>query len=152
NLRQIRAVYRPLAREAMQGSLVPGGDLTVGYIAMALAAEKHPLDTMTASLTNGLAFRQMADGSWIESQTRPPMEYSAISRTAMAIRTVTLYPIEGRRKELDARLRRARAWLLRAKPQSAEEHAMRLMGLAWTKASRGELDTAAHEWIARQRK
>jgi hypothetical protein len=50
NLKQIRAVYRPLGAESMQGSQVPGGDLTVGYIVMALAAEKHPLDKMTAVL------------------------------------------------------------------------------------------------------
>src|SRR5207249_1107674 len=112
NLKQIRAVYRPLGAESMQGSLVPGGDLTVGYIVMALAAEKHPLDKMTAALTHRVAGRQMPDGSWIESQTRPPMEYSTISRTAMAVRTITLYPIEGRKKELDQKLVRARTWLL----------------------------------------
>jgi ankyrin repeat protein len=151
NLRQIRAVYRPLGAESMQGSLVPGGDLTVGYIVMALAAEKHPLDKMAAALAHGVAGRQMPDGSWIESQTRPPMEYSTISRTAMAVRTITLFPIEGRRKELDQKLGRARTWLLGAKPQSAEEYAMRLMALAWTQAPRHELDTAAREWIARQR-
>ena len=150
NLKQIQAVYRPLGPEAMQGSLVPGGDLTLGYIMMALAAEKHPLDKMTAALAHGVASRQMPDGSWIEGQTRPPMEYSTISRTAMAVRTITLYRIESRRAEIDERLRRARTWLLGAKPQSAEEYGMRLMALAWTKASRAELDMVAREWIARQ--
>ena len=150
NLKQIQAVYRPLGPEAMQGSLVPGGDLTLGYIMMALAAEKHPLDKMTAALAHGVASRQMPDGSWIEGQTRPPMEYSTISRTAMAVRTITLYRIESRRAEIDERLRRAHTWLLGAKPQSAEEYAMRLMALAWTNASRAELDTVAREWIAQQ--
>jgi hypothetical protein len=151
NIRQIRAVWKPIGEASMQGALGPGGDLTAGYIAMALAAEKYPLDHMTAALAHAAAARQMPDGSWIESTSRPPMEYSTITRTAMAVRTIVLYPIEGRRQQTEERLRRARAWLLNAKPQSAEEYAMRLMALAWSKASRNQLDTAAREWIARQR-
>src|SRR5205814_6854181 len=121
NIKQIRAVWNPIGEASMQGALGPGGDLTVGYIAMALAAEKYPLDHMTAALAHAAASRQMPDGSWIESTSRPPMEYSSISRTAMAVRTMTLYSIEGRRKEFDGRLRRAQAWLLGVKPRSAEE-------------------------------
>ncbi|HTM49516.1 MAG TPA: ankyrin repeat domain-containing protein [Bryobacteraceae bacterium] len=151
NLTQIRAVYRPLGGESMQGSQVPGGDLTVGYIVMALAAGKHPMDMTTAALTHGVLGRQMPDGSWIEAQTRPPMEYSSISRTAMAVRAITLYPIEARRQEIADKLRRSRVWLTASKPQSAEEYAMRLMALAWTGAARAELDAAGREWIAAQR-
>jgi hypothetical protein len=145
------AVYRPLAEEAMQGRLTGGGELTIGYIMMALAAEKHPLDKITAAQTHAVAARQMPDGSWPEGTSRPPMEYSTISRTAMSVRTLTLYPIEGRRKEIDDKLRRAREWLLAQRPQSAEEHAMRLMALAWTKAPRTNLDAATRQLIALQR-
>src|SRR5258708_1987071 len=151
NIKQIRAVWKPIGEASMQGALGPGGDLTVGYIAMALASEKYPLDHMTAALAHAAASRQMPDGSWIESTSRPPMEYSTITRTAMALRTIALYPIEGRKQQTEERLSRARAWLLQAKPQSAEGYAMRLMALAWTKASRNQLDTVAREWIAHQR-
>ncbi len=151
NFKQILAVYRPLVEDVMQGVQPGGGELTVGYIAMALAAEKHPPDKVTAALTHFVAARQMPDGSWPEGASRPPMEYSSISTTAMAVRTLTLYPIAGRQKEIDEKLRRARTWLLASQPQSAEEYAMRLMALAWTKASRTELDTAAQECIAPQR-
>lgn len=91
NLKQILATYRPIADEAMQDKAPPGDELTVGYIAMALAAEKHRPDRITAALTHVVAGRQMPDGSWLEYETRPPLEYSAISKTAMAIRTLTLY-------------------------------------------------------------
>ena len=151
NFQQMLAVYRPLAEEAMQGQLTGGGELTIGYIMMALAAEKHPLDKITAAQTHAVAARQMPDGSWPEATSRPPMEYSTISRTAMAVRTLTLYPIEGRRKEIDERLRRARAWLLAQRPFSVEEHAMRLMALAWAGAPRASMDIAARELIALQR-
>ena len=148
NFKQILAVYKPLAEEAMQGAITGGGELTVGYIMMAMAAEKQPLDKITAAQTHIVASRQMPDGSWPEGASRPPMEYSSISKTAMAVRTMTLYPIAGRKKEFDERLRRARAWLIAQNPRSAEEHAMRLMALAWTKSP---VESAARELISLQR-
>jgi N-acyl-D-amino-acid deacylase len=119
-------------------------------VALALAAEKYPLDKMTAALAHVAAARQTPEGYWPETIQRPPLEYSSITRTAMAVRVMTLYPIEGRKDETALKLSRARAWLLRSRPESAEEYAMRLMGLAWTKAPRAELDAAVREWIAQQ--
>ncbi len=151
NFRQILASYKPIGEEAAQGVSPPGQELTIGYVAMALAAEKHPPGKMTAGLFHLVAGRQMPDGSWPEFETRPPMEYSTISRTAMAVRTLTLYPIASRSKETEGRLLRARAWLLNAQPASAEEYAMRLMGLGWTKAPLSDLRREAKVWKARQR-
>jgi hypothetical protein len=151
NLKQILSFYKPIGDESLQNANPGGGEVGIGYAVMALAAEKRPLDRMTAGFTHLTAARQMPDGSWPESTTRPPLEYSNITRTALSVRALTLYPIEGQKKEIDAKLIRARGWLLAVKPQGAEENAMRLMGLAWTKASRKELDTAAREWIAQQR-
>jgi ankyrin repeat protein len=151
NLRQIAATYRPIGEEAMQGADPPGQELTIGYVTMALASEGHPPDAMTAGLTHLVASRQMPEGNWIEFETRPPMEYSSISRTAMAVRTLTLYPIEARRAEIDERVHRAGRWLLAAKPASAEESAMRLMGLVWARMPRTDRQRAACDWIAHQR-
>ena len=126
----------------MQGRQVGGGDLTIGYIAMALATENHPADKITAALSHTTAARQMPNGVWIEGTSRPPMEYSSISRTAMAVRTLTLYPIPARARETEERLRRAQSWLLAAKAKSVEEHAMRLMALAWTRAAPSQIEAA----------
>jgi hypothetical protein len=104
---------------------------------MALADEHHPLDKVTAPFTHLVAASQMPDGSWIdEGISRPPMEHSEISITAMAVRTLTLYPIAGRKEQLAATVQRARAWLLAAQAQSAEERSMRLMGMVWTQGGR----------------
>jgi N-acyl-D-amino-acid deacylase len=118
---------------------------------MALADEHHPLDKITAPFTHLVAASQMPDGSWIdEGISRPPIEHSEISVTAMAVRTLTLYPIAGSKDMLAEKLRRARRWLLAAQAQSAEEHAMRLMGLVWTKASRGAVQSAMRDIMAQQ--
>jgi ankyrin repeat protein len=151
NRKQIEAVYKPLSEEAMQGQPPPGTDLTTGYIAMALAAENHPLDTITAALAHNAASRQLPDGSWPEGVMRPPMEFSTISQTAMGVRVLTLYPIEARKADFAMRLRRARQWLLASHPTSAEEFAMRIMALKWAGASHGELAPAIREWVSQQR-
>lgn len=151
NLKQIMAFYKPTGDEAMQNNNPGGGEVGIGYAVMALAAEKRPLDRMTAGWTHVVAARQMPDGSWPETTSRPPLEFSNITRTALSVRALTLYPVEGLKKEIEEKLARARDWLLTARPQTAEEYAMRLMALAWTKASRRELDTAARQWISQQR-
>lgn len=151
NLKQILAVYRPSAEMAMQGDRPAGDALTIGYIMMALHAEKEPLNNVTAAFTHILATMQMEDGSWVGSGiSRPPLEDSTVSHTAMAVRGLTLYPIPGREQELEKNLRRARRWLLSIKPRNTEERNMRLMGLVWTKASRGDIDAAAKDVLAQR--
>src|SRR6185295_9377505 len=147
NLKQILSFYKPIGDESLQNANPGGGEVGIGYAVMALAAEKRPLDRMTAGFTHLTAARQMPDGSWPETTSRPPLEFSNITRTALAVRALTLYPVEGLKKEIEEKLARARGWLLTARPQTAEEYAMRVMALAWTKASRKELDTAAREWV-----
>jgi ankyrin repeat protein len=150
NLKQMLAVYKPSVDQSMQGVLPAGGELTVGYIAMGLHAQKHPLDKITAALSHVVASKQMPEGTWVETISRPPMEYSSISRTAMAVRTITLYPIPARTGQQRQVLERARKWMVEQKPASAEEQAMRLMALDWTGAS-SEFEAAARSWIAQQR-
>jgi hypothetical protein len=100
---------------------------------MGLAAEGHPSDKITATMTHWLLARQMPDGSWLgNGLNRPPSEYSAISHTAIATGGLKAYPLPGRKNEIAASLQRARQWLVAAEPKSAEERGMRLMGLVWT--------------------
>jgi ankyrin repeat protein len=151
NLKQIRGVYRPAAGEAMQGDQPAGNSLTIGYIMMALDAEREPLNQTTAAFTHLLCALQMEDGSWLGNGiSRPPMEDSTVSHTVMAVRALTLYPIPGRRGEVEEALWRARRWLLANHAQNTEERNMRLMGLTWTEAARQEIDAAVAEVLAQQ--
>jgi N-acyl-D-amino-acid deacylase len=138
NLDDILTFFTINAPRMMLGDPAVGGEaLTAGYAQLALAANGHPLDRVTATMTHWVLARQMPDGRWLgNGLNRPPSEYSVISHTAIAAGGLTAYPLPGRQKEIDESLRKARQWLLAADAKSAEDHAMRLMGLVWTKAPR----------------
>ena len=148
NLDDILAVFRSAANPTMQGqpAFAGGNTVTLGYSMMALAAEQYPPDKMTAAMTHWSMASQMPNGSWLgNGVNRPPIEYSTVSHTALGVRGLTLYPIPGRLAEIDRALRRARGWLLSAETDSAEERAMRLMGLVWTNAPAFVLEPAIEE-------
>ena len=128
----------------MTGDPAVGGEaLTAGYALLALAAGGHPSDTVTAAMMQWIMARQMPDGRWVgNGLNRPPSEYSIISHTAVAAGGLQSYPLPGRQSRVTQTLRRARQWLLAAKPASAEERAMRLMGLVWTDAARSDIAAA----------
>jgi hypothetical protein len=79
------------------------------------------------------------------------MEDSIVSQTAQAVRSMTLYPIAGRKAEVDGKLRRAQRFLLATVPGTMEERNMRLMGLVWTKAPRADVSAAMQQVTGAQR-
>jgi ankyrin repeat protein len=144
NFDDIRTFFTAAVPRMMMGDPAVGGEaITTGYAQMALLAEGHPLDVTTATMTHWLMARQMPDGRWLgNGLNRPPSEYSLITHTAIAAGGLRTYPIPGRKDEIAESLRRARGWLLAAQAKSAEERAMRLMGLVWTDASRAQIADA----------
>jgi N-acyl-D-amino-acid deacylase len=154
NVEDILAVFRRAANPMMQSQAtsIPGAvALTVGYGLMALAAEGHEADKVTAVMTHWMLATQMPDGSWLgNGVNRPPMESSTVSHTAMAVRGLTLYPTRGDERRLDQALSKARDWLLSAETPTAEDRAMRLMGLVWTNASDSVIQGAIRDIADRQ--
>jgi N-acyl-D-amino-acid deacylase len=147
NLDHIVNFFRGSLPRLMLGDPAVGGEaLTAGYVQMALAREKYPLDTMTAAVTHWLIARQLPDGRWLgNGVNRPPSEYSPISHTAIAAAGLTSYPVPALKAPIDQALRRAQQWLLAAEPKSAEERGMRLMGLVWTNAPRPRVEAAIRD-------
>jgi ankyrin repeat protein len=144
NLNDILTFFTSAVPRMTMGDPAVGGEaITTGYAQMALLAEGHPLDVTTGVMTHWLMARQMPDGRWLgNGLNRPPSEYSLITHTAIAAGGLKSYPLPGRKSEVEETLRRARGWLLAAQPKSAEERAMRLMGLVWTDASRAQVAEA----------
>ncbi len=152
NLDHIVRFFKTNAPRMMLGDPAVGGEaITAGYVQMALAREKYPLDTVTAAIVHWLLSRQMPDGRWLgNGVNRPPSEYSPISHTALAAAGLTSYSLPARKSQIEQSLRRARQWLLAAAPASAEERGMRLMGLVWTDAPRPSIEAAVRDIRSRQ--
>ena len=119
----------------------------------ALAAVNVPSDRVTDTLAAHIAATQAADGSWHVLNgvgARPPAEEGAITRTALCVRSLKVYGPPARGTEMNARITKARQWLLAAKPVTSEERNMRLLGLYWAGADPATLKPLAAEILARQ--
>jgi hypothetical protein len=118
--------------------------LVDGYLLSAASANAIPSSFYTRVAARRLARWQEADGSWKTLDGRPP--HSAPGRmtpTALSVRAVRSYaPHE------TAVVDKARRWLRVQKPQSAEEHAFRLLGLVWSGADESTRAEAAEDALA----
>jgi ankyrin repeat protein len=128
----------PFLEPMRNGSTIGGGGDTLGYTLMGMAAAGYPSDALTDSHVHYLAVYQFPDGHWNTTSYRTPTEYGPFTSTALALMSIKLYPIPGRRQEFEERLTRAKQWLLRAKAMSMEEHTMQLIGLAAANSSKVE--------------
>ncbi len=70
----------------------------------------------------------------------------------MSLRGLDLYAPPGRRAEMDARIARARNFLLASEATTPEEAIVRLMGLNWARASKADIRAAAQGVLAAQRR
>lgn len=140
----VMAMAKPMTEILIEGSSVPPDmQVTGGYILEALAAQNYPADRLTAAVAHNITLQQMGDGRWVGWSPRPPLENGDIQATAMSIRALRLYPLEGRREELNARVAKAGLWLRRAVPVTNEEHVMRLLGLKWAGIDSAEIRASA---------
>ena len=120
------------------------------YLLMAARAAGVRADLTTGVYARRIARWQREDGHWITSDFRPPHSSSVFTATATAIRAVQTYLPQESSAERDVVFRRAREWLINARPQSTEDAAFRLMGLAWAGASPEESRAAGRNLIERQ--
>ncbi len=104
----------------------------VGFLLLGMAAEKYAPDEITDVSIIEMSGRQTPDGSWTAYSHRPPLEYSRITATALAMRAMQLYGPPGLKTQFDRRIARGRDWMIAAEPDSNAEHVFRLLGLSWT--------------------
>jgi ankyrin repeat protein len=124
---------------------------SVGYITLGLAAENYQPDDISDALVIEMAGRQQLDGSWTAFSHRPPLEYSRIASTALAIRAMELYGPPGLKAQFRERIQRGRTWLLAAEPSSNHDRAFRLLGLSWSGADQKLLETQSDALLKVQR-
>jgi squalene cyclase len=135
----------------LQDIAIPGGIDTAGYILAGLAAGNYSPDPATDAVARYLKRRQSADGGWRIGTHRPPIESSDIEATALALRSLQRYAPEPQKADYAKAVERGAAWLARARPQTTEDHAFQLLGLAWTREKKDVIQNAANKLIALQR-
>jgi hypothetical protein len=141
------AVVKPLVDEAARSSdRIPDPSISVSYALLGLAADSYPADANTAAMAGLVAHWQMEDGGFRALPLRPPIESSHFTATALSLRALQLY---GNNPE--PQVLRARAWLLRSTPETTEDRAMQVLGLAWANAEQREIRERAQELAGEQR-
>jgi ankyrin repeat protein len=111
-----------------------------GYSAAGLAAMGYAPDKMTDAMASVIAAQQAANGSWhLGGFSRPPAEEGDIFRTALSVRALKIYGPPGRASEMNARVAKAKQWLLSAEAINAEDRNMQMLGLHWAGADAREL-------------
>jgi hypothetical protein len=128
------------------------GANSLGYELFSYASVSRPSDARIHSLVHVVKVLQQADGHWKTPGNRPPLTFDEYTTTAYAIHALKTYSKDTDRADHEARIGRARSWLLEASPATTQERAFHLLGLAWSNASRESLDKAARSLAATQRK
>lgn len=152
--KQVKAIGRYVEswrERALQGVGIPGDAVTVSYILLGLAAEKHPADAATDAMARFLEAQQRPDGHWLPLALRPPIEGSAVTATALSLRALHLYAPIADRNAYNRSIGRGAAWLAKATPHDTEDHAFHLLGLKWAGVSGAAVEAAATRLIALQR-
>jgi ankyrin repeat protein len=141
-------LLRSVAEEALTNrDRIPDPPIAVSYGLLGLAANGYPADDVTAAMSTVIAAWQGEAGAFHTlPPIRVPLEASDVSATALSLRAIQLYG-----SHPESRVARARDWLRDATPRSTEDHAMRLLGLAWAGASATDLRAAASALLALQR-
>jgi hypothetical protein len=124
---------------------------SVGYLSLGLAAENYSGDETTDALVVEMAGRQQTDGSWMAFSHRPPLEYSRLAATALAIRAMQLYGPPGLKGQFDERISRGRQWLLATEATTLHDQAFRLLGLTWVGADKQLIESQTATLLRSQR-
>lgn len=82
---------------------------------------------------------------------RPPLTYDDFTPTAFMIRALATYAPAPQAADTQARIERARSWLLTAHAERTQERAFKLLGLTWSDAQPTAIAAARHALEGLQR-
>jgi ankyrin repeat protein len=133
------------------GRSVPGDYGPVAYLLAGFAAESHPDDVNTDLMARSVKSAQKPDGHWRSLNTRPPIEATDISMTALALKVIRRYPPPPHRAEYERAVQRAADWLAGSLPNGTEERAFKLLGLNWAGRTDDTVRAVARDLLERQR-
>ena len=125
--------------------------MSSGYQLWALWANKYKSNQLIEMLVKNLMQRQIYDGSWVSPNPRPPLEYYAFSATALMVSALQYYSPPSLKPEMDQRIERARAWMIKTVPENTEERIFQLLGLKWVNGDKNFIAQQAKKLLATQR-
>lgn len=105
----------------------------------------------TAAYAQFIASRQLPGGNWLTTDVRPPQAHSPFAATAVCAQAVRYYLPSRLKDEREARLGRAREWLLKSQPRTTEDKVFQLLGMRWTGVGEEARQNAARQLLAEQR-
>jgi ankyrin repeat protein len=148
---QILSTLKPARLPFLEiADVVPDVPGSVPYVLLGMAAEGYQPDEITDAAVIALAAKQNSDGSWRPWAPRPPIEFSAVTSTALIVRSLRAFAPGGLKAEMEQRIARAGEWLRTVHPRTNEERVMRLLGLQAVGARAGEIASAAQAVAAAQ--
>jgi len=147
--KMLQAIYPP--EPLLERMDPPGAEEQLAYPLAGLALSGYAPDRMTDAMVANIAATQGANGSFhVGAAARPPGEEGDIFRTALCLRALKVYGPPGRAAEMAARIGKARQWLETAKPVTAEDRNMQLLGLYWAGADAHALARLTKSILSRQ--
>jgi hypothetical protein len=125
-----------------------GQTATATYALWTLDTGRWKPDETTAAAAEYLLLSDRGRDYWQPPSNRPPSEASAFTDTAFAIRSLQVFGTAAQKERVEARIARAREWLLQAKPKDTEDRVFRLWGLFYAE---GDARAAVQDLVAGQR-
>ena len=143
------------ARDALhQGFFVPGINVNpfiLGYNLVGLDAEGYKPDLGTDAVAMFIQGHQMTDGHWaFGPEARPPLCGSALSQTALAMRSLQIYAPRVDKAVYAKSIQLAATWIGEYRPVTHYDLAWRLQGLVWAGKSKEAILKARHDLLAVQ--
>jgi ankyrin repeat protein len=107
---------------------------------------------VTYAVTSCLAGLQQPDGGWGNDGIglRPPLSFTPIDATALAIAALDRYSAPGLRDEMKARIGRGLEFLRAAETNDTQDEAFKLLGFIWARAPQSEISRQADRLLALQ--
>lgn len=127
---QLPATMTPPAEQVMDFNVISPN--SVAWELFDAGMNHEPRTQVTDAIARYLMASQTVEGSWNTPESRrPPMNSGKFQTAALAIYALKNYAPEAEKLNGGKAIARAVAWLEKATPVTNQDHAFRLLGLAW---------------------
>jgi len=128
-----------------------GGISALGFELFAAAIDHKPADARIRAKLYFIKGMQQPEGHWVGGGSRPPLTFDDFTTTAYMIHALHTYAAPAEAADTNARIDRARTWLLNASPERTQERAFQALGLVWSHGDETAIAASVKSLQASQR-